>query len=110
MELLSEQQLRHRLALWTMKNSRFAPQPKSCGEAAFIESYRLPDTEYELVRSAIGANDTIVSIFKSSVSLAAWQSRSGRECAIVFCKAVETEVDSLGNTIDSVAGYSILNE
>lgn len=110
MELLNEQQLRHRLALWTMKNSRFAPQPNSCGEAAFIENYRIPDTDCKFVRSAIGADDKIISIFKSSISLAAWQSRSGRECSIVFCKAVETDVDSLGNTLDSVAGYSILSE
>lgn len=110
MELLNEQQLRHRLAVWTMKNSRFAPQPKSCGEAAFIESYRIPETQYKFVRSAIGANDRIISIFKSAVSLSSWQSRSGKECAIVFCKAVETDVDSLGNTLDNVVGYSILSE
>ena len=35
LSLMDERQLRHSLALWTMKNSRFAPQPGSCEEAAF---------------------------------------------------------------------------
>ena len=29
LSLMDERQLRHSLALWTMKNSRFAPQPGS---------------------------------------------------------------------------------
>lgn len=35
LSLMDERQLTHSLALWTMKNSRFAPQPGSCEEAAF---------------------------------------------------------------------------
>ena len=31
LSLMDERQLMHSLALWTMKNSRFAPQPGSCG-------------------------------------------------------------------------------
>lgn len=34
LSLMDERQLMHSLALWTMKNSRFAPQPGSCEEAA----------------------------------------------------------------------------
>lgn len=42
LSLMDERQLRHSLALWTMKNSRFAPQPGSCEEAAFIKTYAVP--------------------------------------------------------------------
>lgn len=40
LSLMDERQLRHSLALWTMKNSRFAPQPGSCEEAGFYQNLR----------------------------------------------------------------------
>lgn len=42
LSLMDERQLMHSLALWTMKNSRFAPQPGSCEEAAFIKTFLCP--------------------------------------------------------------------
>ena len=92
LSLMDERQLRHSLALWTMKNSRFAPQPGSCEEAAFIKTYAVPQTR-----------------FRTVIRLADWQSRSGQECALVYLKAVETDTDSLGNTAEITLGYSVVS-
>ena len=80
LSLMDERQLTHSLALWTMKNSRFAPQPGSCEEAAFIKTFAVPETRFERVNSAVSPNGRPVSIFRTAVRLADWQSRSGQEC------------------------------
>ena len=98
---MDERQLRHSLALWTMKNSRFAPQPGSCEEAAFIKTYAVPQTRFERVNSAVSSNGRPLSIFRTVIRLADWQSRNG--------KAVETDTDSLGNTAEITLGYSIVS-
>ena len=84
LSLMDERQLRHSLALWTMKNSRFAPQPGSCEEAAFIKTYAVPQTRFERVNSAVSSNGRPLSIFRTVIRLADWQSRSGQECALVY--------------------------
>ena len=108
--LIDERQLKHSLALWTIKNGRFAPQPGSCGEAAFIENYVIPDTEFELTTTMAGSDDTIISIFRTIIRLAPWQSRSGKECKLIYCKAVISELDSIGNIFSQTKGYSIISE
>ena len=50
-----------------------------------------------------------LSIFRTVIRLADWQSRSGQECALVYLKAVETDTDSLGNTAEITLGYSIVS-
>ena len=65
LSLMDERQLRHSLALWTMKNSRFAPQPGSCEEAAFIKTYAVPQTRFERVNSAVSSNGRPLSIFRT---------------------------------------------
>ena len=109
LSLMDERQLRHSLALWAMKNSRFAPQPGSCEEAAFIKTYAVPQTRFERVNSAVSSNGRPLSIFRTVIRLADWQSRSGQECALVYLKAVETDTDSLGNTAEITLGYSIVS-
>ncbi|MBQ2775309.1 MAG: hypothetical protein IJF40_05430 [Clostridia bacterium] len=106
--LISENELREKLASWIMKNSRFAPQPKSCGEAAFIQTFSIPETDFELVSNAIGDNEKVISLFKTQVTLKSWQTRNGEEKRFVYCKAMETDVDSLGNTFSSISGYGII--
>ena len=60
LSLMDERQLRHSLALWTMKNSRFAPQPGSCEEAAFIKTYAVPQTDL---------SESIPRLFKRQTAL-----------------------------------------
>lgn len=91
------------------ENSRFAPQPGSCEEAAFIKTYAVPQTRFERVNSAVSSNGRPLSIFRTVIRLADWQSRSGQECALVYLKAVETDTDSLGNTVEITLGYSIVS-
>ena len=107
--LISENELRKRLALWTMKNSRFAPQPNSCGEAAFIQNYAIPETDFKLTSNVIGDNQKVISVFKTKVILKGCQTRSGEQKTFTYCKAMETDVDSLGNTFSYITGYGILN-
>ncbi len=107
--LISEDELRAALALWTIKNSRFAPQLGSCGEAAFVQNFAIPETDFESVSDAVSANDTVVTVFKTSVVLQSWQTRCGRERCFQYCKAVEHDVDSLGNIFSITAGYAVLN-
>lgn len=109
LSLMDERQLTHSLALWTMKNSRFAPQLGSCEEAAFIKTFAVPETRFERVNSAVSPNGRPVSIFRTAVRLADWQSRSGQECLFVYLKAVETDTDSLGNTAEITLGYSVVS-
>ena len=109
LSLMDERQLRHSLALWTMKNSRFAPQPGICEEAAFIKTYAVPQTRFERVNSAVSSNGRPLSIFRTVIRLADWQSRNGQECTLVYLKAVETDTDSLGNTVEITLGYSIVS-
>lgn len=86
-----------------------APQPGSCEEAAFIKTYAVPQTRFERVNSAVSSNGRPLSIFRTVIRLADWQSRSGQECALVYLKAVETDTDSLGNTAEITLGYSIVS-
>lgn len=108
LSLMDERQLTHSLALWTMKNSRFAPQRKLRG-SGFIKTFAVPETRFERVNSAVSPNGRPVSIFRTAVRLADWQSRSGQECLFVYLKAVETDTDSLGNTAEITLGYSVVS-
>lgn len=78
LSLMNERQLRHSLALWTMKNSRFAPQPGSCEEAAFIKTYAVPQTRFERVNSAVSSNGRPLSIFRTVIRLADCSRAAGR--------------------------------
>lgn len=82
---------------------------KLCEEAAFIKTYAVPQTRFERVNSAVSSNGRPLSIFRTVIRLADWQSRSGQECALVYLKAVETDTDSLGNTAEITLGYSIVS-
>ena len=84
-------------------------QPGSCEEAAFIKTYAVPQTRFERVNSAVSSNGRPLSIFRTVIRLADWQSRSGQECALVYLKAVETDTDCLGNTAEITLGYSIVS-
>lgn len=84
-------------------------QPGSCEEAAFIKTYAVPQTRFERVNSAVSSNGRPLSIFRTVIRLADWQSRSGQECTLVYLKAVETDTDSLGNTAKITLGYSIVS-
>ena len=84
-------------------------QPGSCEEAAFIKTYAVPQTRFERVNSIVSSNGRPLSIFRTVIRLADWQSRSGQECALVYLKAVETDTDSLGNTAEITLGYSIVS-
>ena len=84
-------------------------QPGSCEEAAFIKTYAVPQTRFERVNSTVSSNGRPLSIFRTVIRLADWQSRSGQECALVYLKAVETDTDSLGNTAEITLGYSIVS-
>ncbi len=106
--LITENELRKALASWMIKNSRFAPQPNSCGEAAFIHSFSIPETDFELVSNVIGSDEKVISVFKTQVTLKSWQTRCGEKKHFVYCKAMETDVDSLGNTFSCISGYGII--
>ena len=78
LSLMDERQLMHSLALWTMKNSRFAPQPGSCEEAALIKTFAVPETRFERVNSAVSPSGRPVSIFRTAVRLADCSRAAGR--------------------------------
>ena len=108
--LLSEDELREYLARWTINNSRFAPKPKSSGEAAFIFDYAIPDTDFEVLSHCVSGNDDIMSVFKTEIILSDWQSRDQKRHRIAYLKFMTTEIDSLGNLFSYISGYSIVNE
>lgn len=108
--LLSEDELKEYLARWTIKHSRFAPKPKSSGEAAFIFEYAVPDTRFEVLSHSISADDNILSVFKTEIILSDWQSRDEKRHRIAYLKFMTTEIDSLGNLFSYISGYSIVNE
>lgn len=84
LSLMDERQLTHSLALWTMKNSRFAPQPGSCEEAAFIKTFAVPETRFERVNSAVSPNGRPVSIFRTAVRASPTGSRAAGRSVCSF--------------------------
>ena len=77
--------------------------------SGFYQTYAVPQTRFERVNSTVSSNGRPLSIFRTVIRLADWQSRSGQECALVYLKAVETDTDSLGNTAEITLGYSIVS-
>ncbi len=108
--LINENELREKVALWMIQNSRFAPQPESCGEAAFVDNFSVPETDFELISNVVGANEKIISLFKTCIVLKSWQTRCGDEKQFIYCKVMETDVDSLGNSSSNISGYGIIKD
>lgn len=109
-DFFNESQLKELLARWTIKWSRFAPKPKSSGEAAFIFDFTIPDTDFTLLSNTITKNETILTILKTQVVISNWQSRDNHSHTITYLKVIETDVDSLGNMFPDNIGYIIIKE
>ena len=101
-ETITNEQLRQKLAAWTLRNKKGLPLPCDLGAADFFDNFRIPETEFELTQSFIDEEDEVKVLFKTSVSLRSWQTRNGKEpAAFSYYKIMKAAMDDDGN----VTGY-----
>lgn len=108
-ETITDEQLRQKLADWTLRNKKGVPLPNDLGAADFFDNFRLPETEFELTQSLIDGDGEVKILFKTTVCLRAWQTRSGREPVdFSYYKIMKAVIDDDGNIIDyALCGYVV---
>ena len=108
-ETITDEQLRQKLADWTLRNKKGLPLPNDFGTADFFDNFSLPETEFELTQSLIDADGEVKVLFKTTVSLRAWQTRGGKEPAsFSYYKIMKAVMDDDGNITDyMLCGYVV---
>jgi hypothetical protein len=108
-ETIIGEQLRQKLADWTLRNKKGLPLPKDSGAADFLESFRLPEADFEFTQSFVDGDGEVKALFKTSVRLLAWQTRGGREPSeFSYYKIMKAVTDDDGNVTDYVlCGYVV---
>lgn len=106
-ETITGEQLRQKLAVWTLRNKKGLPLPSDFGAADFFDNYRIPETEFELTQSLIDGQDEVKVLFKTTICLRAWQTRGGKESAdFSYYKIMKAIMDNDGNITDyELCGY-----
>lgn len=108
-EIITHEQLRQKLADWTLRNKKGLPLPCDLGAADFFDNFRVPEAEFELTQSFIDDNEEVKALFKTTVCLRAWQTRSGKEpVSFSYYKIVNAVLDDSGTITDYVlCGYVV---
>lgn len=108
-ETITGDQLRQKLADWTLRNKKGLPLPCDLGAADFFDNFKLPETEFKLTQSFIDDEDEIKALFKTTVFLHTWQTRDGKNSAgFSYYKIMKAVMDNNGNITDYViCGYVV---
>jgi len=80
-ETVSYEHLRQSLAQWTLRNKRGAPLPDDTGVEEYIQGFKIPETDFKFTQSYIDQDGEIMVLFKTTIHLSAWQTRTGKEAA-----------------------------
>lgn len=103
--LHSYRDLEAAVALWVLRNSRTAPLPGSEDGDEYIETYRLPETPFEYTQSFVDDEGEVTVMFKTTILLHSWQTRSGkRDMAFCYYKVCRAVTDADG----TVCAYDVL--
>lgn len=108
-ETITDEQLRRKLADWTLRNKKGLPLPYDLGAADFFDNFSVPETDFELTQSFIDDNDEVKALFKTTVCLRAWQTRGGKNAAeFSYYKIVKAVLDEEGTITDYLlCGYVV---
>lgn len=109
-ETLSDEELRQKIASWTLCQKRGLPLPGSAAAEEFAESFKIPETDFEYTQSYIGPNGEVTALFKTAVRLRAWQTRGGTEPAVFeYYKITKAVIDDDGKILDYIlTGYVVV--
>lgn len=75
-DLLSREELRYALAVWTLKNRRTAFIPMGGTKEDYYDSFVMPDLEYRFIKSFPDKNNDILNMYMAEIHLKASASRS----------------------------------
>lgn len=93
-ELISENEFKRRLALWTLENDRGVFLPSAVTKSEFVENFRLPEFEFTHTQSYADENGDLITLLKSEIRLSAWETKNGKEPRkFVFYKILKTVTD-----------------
>lgn len=108
-ETITGEQLRQKLAIWTLRNKKGLPLPCDLSAADFFDNFSVPESDFELTQSFIDDNDEVKALFKTTICLRAWQTRSGREpVEFSYYKIMKAVLDDDGNIADYLlCGYVV---
>lgn len=107
-DIISESELRHRLALWLLENDIGVYLPSGMTKAEYAETYRLPDFEFIHVQSYADENDNLITLLKGEIRLKEWETKNGKEPkSFAFYKVLKTVTDS-DELEQTVIGYIVL--
>jgi hypothetical protein len=110
LDVIREDELRKALAKWMLKNSRFCSCYKGGAADDFIETFRLPEADYELVSAHTEHNGEPAAVFRAFVRLADWQTCGGVEKIFEYYRIAKIipnengdfpELESMGYIITS---------
>lgn len=110
-ETISYEELRQKLAGWTLRNKIGLPLPQSPAAADFLESFSPPETDFEMTQSFADSDGEIKVLFKTTVALQSWQTRSGKEPAVFsYYKIMKAVTDDDGSVTDyELCGYVVMD-
>ena len=108
-ETIPFEELRQKLADWTLRNKIGLPLPQSPAAADFLDNFTSPETDFEMTQSFTDSDGKIKLLFKTTVALQSWQTRGGREPAVFsYYKIMKAVTDDDGNVKDyELCGYVV---
>lgn len=97
--------MRKDLALWLCRNKRSAPYLSGPAAADFVESFTIPDTDFEMTQQYVDQNGEILVLFKTALHLCSWQTRNGkRSLDYTYYRVDKAQTDPDG----TLTGYKTL--
>lgn len=94
-DIISENELRQKLALWLLENDIGVYLPSGMTKAEYAESYRLPDFDFTHVQSYSDNNGDLITLLKAELRLMEWETKNGKEPRkFAFYKVLKTVTDS----------------
>ena len=101
---LTEDELRRCVAKWMFENNIAAFAPYGGGKDDYIDSFVMPEVEYEHFDSYADENGDLITMLRAEIVLKPTASRSGKAEKFVFFRILRTYV-STPDVAPEEAGY-----
>ncbi|MEI6579083.1 MAG: hypothetical protein WCN92_06410 [Eubacteriales bacterium] len=108
-ETISFEDLRQSVSKWELCCKRGNPLPTDFNAEDFVESFKIPETEFEFTQSYVDQSGDVIVLFKTTIHLHAWQTRGGKEPKdFSYYKITRAILDEEGKILDyEIKGYVV---
>ncbi len=94
-EVISEREMREKLALWMLENRRGTVLPQGMTKEEFAADYPMPDIAFEHTQSYADANGNLVTLCKGEVRIKDWERKTpSSPCVFTVYKVLETPLSN----------------